>query len=173
MGPLDQAQSSVRVRVTAAAMLVALVVAALGAIIFMTSLRSALEQGLVTSARQEVASVQAQLQAGEPPAQAVVSGRNDVIVQIVSDDGRVVATDHELVTTPLRTSPGSVRGARVKGLEDPYVVVVERGPEGAGLIAVGRSSEQVTKATRTAAILLGVSLPLALALLGITVWVSV
>ena len=173
MGPFDRAQSSVRVRVTAAAMLVAIVVAALGAIIFMTLLRSALEQGLVTSARQEVASVQAQLQAGEPPAQAVVSGRNDVIVQIVSDDGRVVATDHEPVTTPLRTSPGSVRGVRVKGLEDPYVVVAEREREGAGLIAVGRSSEQVTKATRTAAILLGVSLPVALALLGITVWVSV
>ena len=37
------------------------------------------------------------------------------IVQIVSDDGRVVATDHEPVTTPLRTTPGSVRGVRVKG----------------------------------------------------------
>ena len=173
MGPLDRARSSVRVRVTAAAMLAALVVAAVGAFIIMTSLRSALEQGLVTSARQEVASVQAQLQDGEAPAQAVVSGRNDVIVQIVSDDGRVVATDHEPVTTPLRTTPGSVRGVRVKGLEDRYVVVAEREREGAGLIAVGRSSEQVTEATRTAAILLGVSVPLALALLALTVWVSV
>ncbi len=86
----------------------------------------------------------------------MVSGRNDVIVQIVSDDGRVVATDHEPVTTPLRTTPGSVRGVRVKGLDDPYVVVAERERGGAGLIAVGRSSEQVTEATRTAAILLGV-----------------
>ena len=126
MGPLDRARSSVRVRVTAAALLVALVVATVGAFIIVTSLRSALEQGLVTSARQEVASVQAQLQDGEQPAQAVVSGRNDVIVQIVSDDGRVVATDHEPVTTPLRTTPGSVRGVRVKGLDDRYVVVAER-----------------------------------------------
>ena len=173
MRPLDRARSSVRVRVTAAALLAALVVATAGAFIIVTSLRSALEQGLVTSARQEVASVQAQLQDGEQPAQAVVSGRNDVIVQIVSDDGRVVATDHEPVTTPLRTTPGSVRGVRVKGLDDRYVVVAERERVGAGLVAVGRSSEQVTEATRTAAILLGVSVPLALALLALTVWVSV
>jgi signal transduction histidine kinase len=77
------------------------------------------------------------------------------------------------VTTPLRTTPGSVRGVRVKGLDDRYVVVAERERVGAGLVAVGRSSEQVTEATRTAAILLGVSVPLALALLALTVWVSV
>ena len=88
MGLLDRAKSSVRARVTAAALLVALVVATVGAFIFVTTPRSALEEGLVTSARQEVESVQAQLQEGELPRQAVVSGRNDVIVQIVSDDGR-------------------------------------------------------------------------------------
>ena len=67
MRPLDRARSSVRVRVTAAALLAALVVATVGAFIIVTSLRSALEQGLVTSARQEVASVQAQLQDGNSP----------------------------------------------------------------------------------------------------------
>jgi signal transduction histidine kinase len=173
MTALDKAQRSVRVRVTAAALLVALVVAIVGAVIFVTSLRSALEQGLVTSAKQEVASVQAQLADGESPKQAVVSGRNDVIVQIVSDDGRVVATDHELVTTPLRTTPGSVRGVRVTGLRDPYIVVAEPARAAAGLSAVGRSSEQVSEATSTAATLLVVFVPLALALLGMAVWVSV
>ena len=173
MTALDKAQRSVRVRVTAAALLVALVVAIVGAVIFVTSLRSALEQGLVTSAEQEVASVQAQLTEGESPKQAVVSGRNDVIVQIVSDDGRVVATDHRHVSTPLRTTPGSVRGVRVAGLRDPYIVVAEPARAGAGLIAVGRSSEQVSEATRTAATLLGIFVPLALALLAVAVWVSV
>ena len=173
MALLDRARSSVRVRVTAAAMLVALVVATIGAFIFVTSLRSALEQGLTTSARQEAASVQAQLEAGEPPRQAVVSGHNDVIVQIVSDDGRVVATDHDSVTTPLRKTPGTAREMRVKGLDDPYIVVAEREHGGAGLIAVGRSSEQVSKATSTAAILFGVFVPVALALLALAVWVSV
>ncbi len=165
--------SSVRLRVTGAALLVALVVAVLGAVVFVSTLRSALEKGLVTSAEQEAASVQAQLQEGETPAQAVVSGRNDVIVQIVSDDGRVVATDHARITTPLRTTPGSVRGVRVKGFQDPYAVVARRENGGAGLIAVGRSSEQVAEATETAAILLGVTVPLALALLALAVWVAV
>ena len=174
MGLLDRAKSSVRARVTAVALLVALVVATVGAFLFVTTLRSALEQGLVTSAKQEVASVQAQLEAGEPPLQAVLSGRNDdVIVQIVSEDGRLVVTDHDSATTPLRTTPGTVREMRVKGLDDPYIVVAERERGGAGLIAVGRSSEQVSKATSTAAILLGVFVPLALALLALAVWVSV
>ena len=167
------APNSVRVRVTAAAVLVALVVGVVGAALFVSTLRSALEQGLVTSAEQEVESVQAQLKGGESPAQAVVSGRNDVIVQIVSDDGRVVATDHARVTTPLRTTPGSVRGVSVKGFQDRYVVVARAEDQGAGLIAVGRSSEQVAEATRTAAILLGVTVPLALGLLALAVWVSV
>jgi signal transduction histidine kinase len=173
MGLLDRAKSSVRARVTAAVLLVALVVATVGAFLFVTTLRSALEQGLMTSAKQEVDSVQAQLKAGEPPGQAVVSGRNDVIVQIVSDDGRVVATDHQAVITPLRRTPGSARDVRVKGLVDPYIVVAERERGGTGLIAVGRSSEQVSKATSTAAILFGVFVPLALALLALAVWVSV
>ena len=56
-------------------LLVALVVAIVGAAVFVTSLRSALEKGLVTSAKQEVASVQAQLRGGERPEQAVVSGQ--------------------------------------------------------------------------------------------------
>ncbi len=165
--------SSVRIRVTGAAILVASVVALLGAVVFVSSLRSALEQGLVTSAEQEVQSVQAQLAGGESPDQAVVSGSNDVIVQIVSDDGRVVATDHETITAPLLTRPGSVRGVLIKGVHDRYVVVAQREKEGAGLIAVGRSSEQVSDATRTAALLLGVTVPLALALLALAVWVSV
>ena len=71
MGLFDRAKSSVRARVTAAALLVALVVATIGAFLFVTTLRNALELGLVTSATQEVESVQAQLQEGEPPDQAV------------------------------------------------------------------------------------------------------
>lgn len=168
-----RARSSVRFRVTAAAMLAAIVVAVVGAALFVSSLRSALEQGLVTSAEQQAQDVQAQLDQGESPDQAVVTGRNDVVVQIVVGN-KVVASDHPRLTVPLRTVTGEVRGVRVPGLRDRYVVVTRVVPGGGGQkIAVGRSIEQVQDATAAAALLLAVSVPVGLGLLAVAVWLSV
>ncbi len=171
VGPVSR--SRVRVRVTAAATLVALVVAAVGSVLFVSSLRNALENGLETSSRQQVQAIQAQLSSGERPEQAVLSGKNDILVQIIDPDGTVVATDHPRVTTALLTKAGTAHGVRLRGHSDAYVVVAQREPGGDRLIAVGRSSEGVDEATATVAVLFAVSLPVALALLAVTVWLSV
>ena len=165
--------SHVRGRVTTVATLAALLAAVLGSFLFVDSLRHSLEKGLLTSARQQVQSVQAQLDAGESAAQAVVTGKNDTLVQVVAADGTVVATDHPRVTTPMRTAPGSAQGVRVPGLSDSYVVVARRESGGDRLIAVGRSAEGVDRATDAAALLLGVSVPVGLGLLAVAVWLSV
>ena len=83
-----------------------------------------------------------------------MSGRDDVITQIVSAPGRVVASDHPRITTPLAharaasgrtcTSPASTTTTRWWRAE-------RRTSE---LLVVGRSEEQVDRATGTATTLL-------------------
>jgi signal transduction histidine kinase len=165
--------SHVRIRVTAAATMAALVVTVVGAFLFVTSLRSSLEKGLVTSGEQQLQSVQAQMRSGETPAQAVVSGKNDILVQILDAQGKVIATDHPRVTLPIRTTPGTASGVRMHGLEDAYVVVARREKGGERLIVVARSAEGVDRATGAAGVLLGLSLPVGLGLLAVVVWLSV
>ncbi len=99
--------TDVRVRVTAAATLAALVVLILGSLLFLISLRGSLERGLETTSSQQVSSVQAQLNAGEDADQVVITGKNDILVQVIGPDGTVVATDH-----PASPRPCSPRRAR-------------------------------------------------------------
>jgi len=164
--------SYVRVRVTLAATVAALLVALVGAGVFVTTLRSTLTTQLQTSGQQQVEEVQAQLDQGQTPAQVVVTGKNDIVIQVVDHTGRVVASDHPYVTTPLLSGPGTSRKVKVEGLEDPYVVVARVATKGGLLIVVGRSAEQVEKATQTSSLLLAFSVPAALALLALAVWVS-
>ena len=165
--------TDVRVRVTAAATLAALVVLVLGSLLFLISLRSSLQRGLETAGSQQVSSVQAQLSEGEDADQAVVSGKNDILVQVIGPDGTVIATDHPRITTPMMTVPGTDKHARVHGLEDAYVAVARREKQGDRLIAVGHSSEGVTRALHAVTVLLAVAAPVGLGLLALVVWLSV
>ena len=165
--------TDVRVRVTAAATLAALVVLILGSLLFLISLRGSLERGLETTSSQQVSSVQAQLNAGEDADQVVITGKNDILVQVIGPDGTVVATDHPRVTTPMLTSPGADRHVQVRGLEDSYVAVARHEKGGDRLIAVGHSSEGITRALQAVTVLLVVAVPCGLALLALVVWLSV
>ena len=167
------ALSYVRVRVTAAATLAALLVATIGSLLFVNSLRNALEQGLASSANEQVQSVRAQLASGASPARAVLSGKNDIVVQVIGPDGTVVASDHPRLRTPMRTTAGSERGVQVRGLADSYNVVARRARSGDLLIAVGRSEEGVERALEAVGVLVAVSMPVGLALLAGVVWLSI
>lgn len=164
---------NVRVRVTLAATGAALAVAVIASVLFVFSLRTGMGNELRSSAEQQVQTVQAQLNEGETPDEAVATGKNDIVIQIIDGTGTVIASDHPRVTTPMRTTPGTADRVRVKRLEDDYVVVARRAKKGGDLIVVGRSSEQLGRATGTATVLLAVSVPIALALLALAVWVSV
>ncbi len=163
----------VRVRVTATATLAALVVAVVGSLLFVGLLRNSLQQGLVTSASQQVQSLQAQLRSGEQIDQVVVTGKNDILVQIVSADGDVLATDHPRVTSPMLEQPGTDRHVRLPGVSDTYIAVARRERGGDRLIEVGHSSEGVDRAVSAVAVLLGTAVPIGLGLLALAVWLSV
>jgi signal transduction histidine kinase len=165
--------TDVRVRVTAAATLVALLVATVGSLLFLSSLRSSLERGLETSGEQQVQSLQAQLKSGQSLDEVVVTGKNDILVQIVGTDGTVLATDHPRITDPMLTAPGENRHVRVHGLSDTYVAVARRETGGRRLIVVGHSAEGVGRAVQAVSVLLGVSAPVGLGLLALVIWLSI
>lgn len=165
-------RSRVRVRVTAAAAGVSLLGAGIGAALFVGVLHENLEQALVSSAQQQAGTVQAQLEAEGSPQRAVVSGKRDLVIQIVGADGRVIAGNHPSVTTALRTTPGVTETARVPQLEDPYAVYAQTARTG-DLIVVGLSEEQSARATSTAVLLLAIGVPVVVLLVSLVVWAAV
>ena len=165
--------SYVRFRVTLVATMAALLVALLGAGLFLVSLRHAMENQLVTSAQQEIAEVQALLRSGDDPRDAVLTGKSDVIIQLLGPQGQIVASDHPRVRSTLLEQPGTDKDVKIHQLEDHYVVVAKRSDPGPGMIVVGRSTEQVKHATAASALLLSFAVPVGLALVAMAVWLSV
>src|ERR1700712_2423200 len=106
------------------------------------SLRQSLQESLVASAAQQAATVVAQVNAGTAPSKAVVGTINDVTTQVVDTAGNLVASDRARPIKPLRTTPGTSRGVRVRGLHDTYIVVAKR-THGGLLVVVGKSEEEL------------------------------
>lgn len=164
--------ASVRMRVTLAALSVALLVGLVGSALFVNSLYGNLQQAVVASARQQVQTISTQLAEGSTPGEAAVTAADDVITQVVSPTGQILGTDHPRLLTALRTTVGVETSVRVPGIGDIYAVVSGRARNG-DLVIVAQSEEQAIKAREAAGQLLTVALPVALALLVGAVWVSV
>jgi len=173
--------SSVRFRVTTIASVFVLLVTAVGSVVIVAMISHTISHSLVDSARQDADAIDAQLKRGVSPAAAATTGRNDVVVQLVGADGRVVASDRpERLEVPLRATPGVTESAVVPGLHDTFTVVARRattGDQGAGgrvaLIIVGRSTEQRNETRAETAGVLAVAVPLVVLALGVILWISV
>jgi len=176
MRSLREAWAYIRFRVTVVAATAALAAATVASVLFLTSLHRSLEAGLISTARQEIAAIQAQLADGAQPQQVVITGGGDVVIQLVDADGGVVASDHKLTTNrALLRTPGTVSDLRVPGQEDDFTVVAKRITSGGrvGMVIVGRANEQADRATEVTAALLLVTVPSAVLLLGVIVWMSI
>ena len=176
MSRLQHARAYIRVRVTAVAAAATLLAAVVGSVLFVVLLRNSLEADLVSNAREEIAAIAAQLADGASPQQVSITGRGDVVVQLVGSDGRVLASDRRtMMARPLMSAPGKVKDLRIAGQPDRYTVVARR-LRGAGpvrLVVVGRSVEQVDRAQTAALALLSIAVPVVVAFLAVTVWVAV
>ena len=170
------ASAYIRVRVTAVAATVMLLAVVVGSGLFVLTLHNSLEAGLVSTAKQEITAIRAQLAHGSSPQEVVITGKADVVVQLVGPGGHVVATDHRSMTGhPLLRVPATRRDFTIPGQDDHYTVVARKvaGDPGVVLVVVGLSSEQTDRARTVAEVLLAVALPVMVFLLAITVWVSV
>lgn len=109
-----------------------------GSVLFVALPRENVQQALGSSAASQIDTLEAQLKNGSTPAEVVVPGQQDVVIQIVGDEGRLVASDHPNLSSPLLREPGLGKGIRAPGLRDSYVVLARR-TSGGDLLVVGRS----------------------------------
>ena len=176
MRRLPQARAYVRLRVTSVAALSVLVATTVGSVLFVISLDHSLQGGLVSTARQEGLAIAAQLADGASPQQVVITGGDDVVVQLVGADGKVLASDsNATMRRPLRTGPGTSTDQKVPGQKDHFTIVAARihrtGPT--SMVVVGRSTEQAERARDVAIALLSITVPVVVALLALIVWLSI
>lgn len=163
-------RAGLRFRVTAAAALVTLLVTAVMAAVFVRALQHDLEASLLEGAAQQASSVAARLAAGATPAEAVASGRDDVVVQVVAA-GRVLATDQPAVDRLLGERVGERRGVDVPELGDTFAVATVA--VGGRLVTVGVAEEGLRASLRALAELVAIGVPLVVLLVAAVVWVAV
>jgi signal transduction histidine kinase len=172
-------RGSVRVRTTAAAMLVVTVALVVGAILLVALVRGSLRDGLETTAEDRASSIAAEIEATGLLTQRSEADDDDadepedLVWQVTDTSGRVVRTSQPL-SEPLPTE--DTGGARLPGAGHRYVVVTEDAQVGGGqeyVVSVAVSLEEVGDSTDALVPLLLVGLPLVLLVVGATTWVVV
>lgn len=164
---------TVRVRTTAAAVLVVGVAIGVGAVVLVQALRAGLVDDLEASASRRAEELASELErSGEVPTLGV-SDPEEELVQLVDADGTVVAASENLTSARALVDPGEdeVRSldVRIGDEVEEFLVVVEPAEDGTRVV-VGRSVDDVADSTSTAASLLGLAAPLLVGLVGITTW---
>jgi signal transduction histidine kinase len=163
------------VRTTVAAVAVVGLAMAVGAAVLVALLRDTLTREVRAAARlrgQDVATVLASGASGSAP--LAVDDAEELLIQVLSEDGRVVRSSANAVGLPpvARLRPGE--SARVEApLEDGEFLAAATGadtPQGRRTVVVVRSTETVAEATAVVSGLLVVGLPLLLVVVGATTW---
>jgi signal transduction histidine kinase len=164
----------VRVRAALAATVVVAVILAVAAVAFVVLQRRQLESTLTDVAEQEAASVARQIADGGTAAVDVSrqGGGDRTLIQVVADDGTVVASSPSIEGEPpvvgVRPAPGQTSVVRTTtlpiGEEEAFVVVARgvRGPDGDAVVISAQSLESAQRATDVLIRLLAVGYPLLL-----------
>jgi signal transduction histidine kinase len=169
---LRSRRASVRARITAASVAVLAGALLIGAVALVVSLNAALAREARASATLRATDVARVMAAGGDPV-AAVAGDDDVAMQVLDADGRVVAASPNLAGRPplVDLAPGQSRVTDVPFDDDPFVAVAA--PAGDRTVLLGQSLDAVRTSTRTLTTLLVIGLPLMVALVGVTTWRAV
>jgi signal transduction histidine kinase len=171
------------VRITAAAVVVVGVAMVVGAVLLVSVLRETLTREVRAAARlrgQDVAAVLAANGAGPGP--LAVDDAEELLIQVLDEDGRVVAASPGAggLAPVARLRPGESAEVEVPAggpvEEDGEFLAVATGadtPQGRRTVVVVRSTETVTEATAAVSGLLAIGLPLLLVVVGTTTWILV
>jgi len=175
---------TVRVRTTVAATIVVGLAMLIASGALLGVLRQSLEDNVETSARLRAEDVTALLESGAAPEEISVEEKPDddiSLVQVVDAGGQVRVSSSNVAGEPPIATLRDGESARVRGLpispEDPYLVVAaSTSPLEGGTVLtvlVARSLEPAGETTSRVARVLGIGLPLLLALVTLTTWVVV
>ncbi|WP_069111153.1 sensor histidine kinase [Jiangella alba] len=151
-------RGSVRLRTTTGAVLVAGLALLLGGVALVVVMRSALLEQVADAARSRAASVDA--------ADPRLVADDDGFVQVVADGAVVAATPNVAGVAAVDVRPGDTTRVDVGG-EDMLAVAVRSGDR---TVVAGQSTDDVADATGVVTRLLGVGLPVLLAVVGVTTW---
>lgn len=170
-------RASVRVRTTAAAVLVVAIVLLLGAVTLVTLVRQSLRDGLETTAEERAAALALQIETSGLPDSGLPEGDDpddledpEDLVWWVTDRGGAVVRASQPLGPPLPTD--ETDEATLRGADHPYLVVTEDA-EADGeeyTVSVAASLEEVEDSTAALVLPLLIGLPLVLLLVGGTTW---
>jgi len=172
---------SVRVRVTAAVVVVLAVVAVAGAWALVAALGRTLTTEVVSAARLRAGEIVRELEAGASVRQLEISNEEDRFVQVLAPDATVLLSAPEPASPALPDPPTASQEDVVESSGSPgepdetYLVVAavatEVGRQGQDLtVLVGQESETVDEATGALTGTLRPAVPLAVALAGLATW---
>jgi signal transduction histidine kinase len=164
---------TVRVRTTAAAVVVLGLSIALAAGVLVVALRRSLTADVRTALELRAADVAALLEAGTSPRALAVDDGEDALVQVVSDDGGVVASSPNVAGIPPVARLDGGESTRVRGLpidDDEFLVVAVDGDGGRFTVLAGRTLESVEESTDAVTRALVAGVPLLLLAVGATAW---
>ena len=169
---------SLRARATAVATLLCAVVLAAGALLLVSTLDRHLTSGSDDLSRSRVRDLLDQAAAGELPA-LLRNVNDDAVAQVIASDGTVLAASPNIggrgpIVSPQGPANGVQRTIRAPddSETETYRVWVQSGPGPTGDVTVveGSSLESVREATTTLRRALLVGVPLAVAALGLVMW---
>ena len=171
-------QSSVRVRTTAAAVIVVGVCLVLSGAVLLSMLRTDLTEQVQSSARLRAGDVAAALNSGTPPKSLRVSNDEDII-QVITADGTVVASSRDANGEPpiADLKPGQTdHVSQIAGEdeeEDQGFVIVATGAKFESkpvTVLVARIDDSIESSTHLVKLLLTTGIPLLLLVVAATVW---
>lgn len=166
---------TVRVRTTAAAVIVVGATLLVSAVAMVTLLRGSLTADVRSAALLRAQAVGDEL-ASEPPDERIpVGAPEDEFVQVIDADGEVVASSTNLAEEPAITkvAPGRVAHIERVPFEDgPFLVVATSvaTPRGELRVIAGRTLETVEESSEAVGSLLAAGIPLLLVVVGAVTW---
>lgn len=172
---LQRRAGSIRVRTTAAAVLVVGVSLLIAAVAMVVLLKRSLREHVQSSAHIRAEAIADELDLGASLAVTAVGDEDEEFVQVLDADGRVVlASPNVSGEGPIaRLGPGQAESVEPVPFETgPFLVVgsSSKGARGPLTVLVGRSLEGVTEAAGAVTSLLVVAVPLLLVVVGAVTW---
>ncbi|MGH3880834.1 MAG: sensor histidine kinase [Actinophytocola sp.] len=166
--------STVRVRTTAGAVGVVGVALLLGAVTLVLIVRSTLTENVRAAAETRAGEVAAVLAAGGDVPSLAVGEPDEQLIQILDEDGRVVAASENVAgrAAVARPAPGEAVEVHTPVDEDLFLAVAAnaRMPDGRRTVVVARALSDALESTQVLVQLLAVGLPLLLVVVGVTTW---
>lgn len=157
---------SVRTRITAGAVVVVALALGIGAVGTVWALDRILTDQVAAQLESELESIADVLEEGGSAVAWIEERDDDALIALHTDSGTVVNDDEALQLPRLNDGDAPVR-VEVDG--ERLLVAGEETDD--GTLVLARSTETIAGAVSTAAVLLAVAVPLAVALIGLVVWI--